>query len=517
MKRSTCSYLLAGLISGVSCLSASAGEPKIVVGIMVDQLRTDYLDRLAPQMGASGFNRLKAEGVTIPNLDFKATVTDLPSAAAVVYTGAWPSLTGVAGSQVYDTERHRSVPTLSAKGAKNDFSPEGLQLSTIADELVISSGPLSKIYSIAGDAQTAVVTAGHAANAAIWLDDFTGRWVSPAYYTGMPPVVANKNRTAPITATLSSTSWRPLSYPAGNQADNFSHTFNGAGHEAIIRFKNSPLFNSEIANAAIDLLRTLKQSSAASTPMLNVSFSLAPYIYDDNGDSRAELADAYLRLDKDLGRILDALYSEYGRDNVLLFLSSSGYAQEPQIPEGDVRLPVGEVSYKKMESLLNSYLSATYGNADYVSHIHDGNLYLNTSAIAAKGADIRKLRADAKAFLLRMSGIASIGTIDEVLGSDMASMRGIALRINPKSAPDLIVQFAPGWTVVDDNQYPVTSFKVRLAAPATPAFILAPGIEPQTVETPVDATAVAPTVCSLIRIRAPNGAADPGIGLIGNK
>lgn len=521
IKKLTTTSLLTGLLTLSGYNISCAETPKLVVGIVVDQLRTDYLEQLRPYFGDNGFNRLITQGVYFPDLDFKNTVSDAPAGAAVIYTGAWPVTNGVSEATVADHTHRRSTPTLSAgTSIRPEYSPENLRVSTLTDEFVVTNGNLAKAYSLTADPQVAVVTAGHAGTAAIWFDETSGKWNSPAYYSGIPSILANKNRTSPLPARINSSVWKPLNGASiysginiGNQGD-FSYTFSGSGQDAYRKFKSSALFNGEVTDAALDLLKSLKPSGSLSQPgMLSLEYSLAPIDFDFDGDNRPEIIDAYIRLDREVGKLLDAIDREYGIGNATVFLSSSGYAKEPEIPEGNARIPSGEITLRQAESLLNAYLSATHGNGDYVELIRQGKLYLDHKEAEKRGIDIRKLRQEAKDFMLRMSGIADAVTIDEVWNSEGTLAKSLALATDPKNTPDLFLFFAPGWTVTDDNNYPATSYKVRLASPSTPAFILDSTLEPLTYGETIDATAFAPTVAATINIRAPNAAAAKPIPL----
>ena len=499
-------------------MEAEAKDQPIVVGIVVDQLRTDYLEQLRPYFGTKGFNRLFTEGVYFPDIDFKGTVGDAATGAAVIYTGAWPSVNGVAGAELIDFSRRQSVPVLAydAKKSRVDYTPANLRLSTIGDEFFINHGNLSKIYSVAGDPQVAVIAAGHAGTSAIWFDEFTGRWNAPAYYGVLPPVIGNKNHTSPLSSKIATTQWRPL-FPASHyqmgkawNPGDFSYGYAGANKDSFSKFKTSAPFNTEVTDAALELLKSMQTGQPG---MINLEYTLAPVSYDYDGDNRPELIDSYIRLDAELGRLLEAIEKEYGAGNALVFLTSTGYAREPAIPEKDAKIPTGEITYKQAESLLNSYLSATFGNADYVAQIKNGQLFFDRRTAETKGADVKKLRAAAKEFLLKMSGVSDVVTIDEVLYSDSRQHSNTVLKINAKTAPDLFITFNPGWDVTDDNVYPPVTEKVRLGTPPTPAFILSGELQPDVVTEAVEATALAPTITSLLRIRAPNGAASKPLTL----
>lgn len=520
MKTLKTSTLVLGLLLGGVNMKADVSAPKVVVGIVVDQLRTDYLEQLRPYFGSNGFNRLIREGAYLTDVDFRNTVSDAPSGTAVVYTGAWPAVNGIASAEVLDNVQKRNVPVLAADATKlkSDYSPDNLKLSTIADEFFITYGNLSKIYSIAGDPQVAVIATGHAGNSAIWLDESMGRWITPAYYGSLPPVVANKNHSSPLSSRLASNPWRPLNAASHYGMDgiwnesNFNYSFSGSTRDTYQKFKASAPFNSEVTDVAVDLLKQMKSGSNQAS-MLNIEYSLAPFVYDYDGDNRPELIDSYMRLDSELGRLLAEIDRTYGSGNVLVFLSGSGYAQEPSIPENNAKIPTGEITLKKAESLLNSFLSAQYGNGDYVALIKDNKLYLDSRLAEQKGIDLSKLRTEVKAFLLKMGGVSEAFTIDEILDAGNSRKEEIALGLDMKHSPDLFLFFTPGWTVTDDNAYPAVSHKVRMSSPAIPAFILAPNVGSQVISVPVEATRLAPTLASILRIRPPNGAGAKAVTL----
>lgn len=495
--------------------AASKAEPRLVVGIMIDQLRTDYLRQLSPLFGQGGFNRLMNDGLFITDADFSNTVGDAASGSAVAFTGAWPVLNGVSGAEVYDETKKRMVPALTGKTA-GSYSPEDLRLTTIADELSLAGGGLSRIYSIAADPQVAVVLAGHAGSGAMWIDENTGRWTTSAYYNSNPGSVEKRNRLAPLSKKIESATWRPLlpadRYPiftAGNRISDFNYTFRADNRDAYTNFKNSAPFNEEATNLAIELLKGYGLvADGLPTGMLNIAYTAAPISFDRDGDNRLELMDTYVRLDAQLERLLKEIDSKVGLDKTVIFLVSSGYAHEPAINASGINLPGGDFSVKKAESLLDSYLSAAHGNGDYVARMNGSRIYLDRKLIESKRLNLADIRREAKEFLLRMSGVQQAFTYDDILYGSGSITEDLAASLDHKNAADIYLQVTPGWTVSEDTDYPVRTYQVNYSNPLTPAFILAPGLLPKVVETPVDARAIAPTVTSRIHIRAPNGASE---------
>ena len=220
--------------------------------------------------------------------------------------------------------------------------------------------------------------------------------------------------------------------------------------------------------------------------------------------------DSYLRLDRDLGRIFDAIDAAGpGMDKTLVFVTGTPLTRRQRRDDEKWAIPYGEFSSRKAVSLLNMYLMAIHGNGEWVSGYHDSQLFLNHKLIKDRGKDLEEIRTAAARFLERMSGVSHAWTIDEVL-SRQASERPEAFRRNtvPETAG------APGWQEIDDDSDTEAPRTVtRAVASTAPAFILAPQAAPRRIDVPVDARVIAPTVCRLLRIRSPNGSALPPLRL----
>lgn len=495
-----------------------------MVGIVVDQLRTDYIEYLQTYFSERGFRRLMKDGVYMRDVDFKVRDLDATSATAMLYTGAYPVNTGVPSSSVYDPVTMKTQPALTdnktlGNFTNDSFSPENLRLSTLSDELAIDGGGLAQIYSFAADPQEAIIMAGHSGTGACWINNTSGNWATTTYYKTLPAPVSGRNYSYSVASRLDTMQWKPSiaidkfpGLPAQKKVYPFRYTFPRSDKEAYNKFAASPMGNREVTDVAIECLKSLKLGNNANAiDMLNIGYTLAPYKYVADGDFRAELTDAYLRLDGQIGRLLEAVDKYVGAGNALIFLSSTGYYDDAITDDKKYRIPGGEFSMKRAESLLNSYLSAQHGNADYVSSFKDSHIYLNRKLIEGKGLDVNKVAVDARSFLTRMSGVADAYTLYDILSPSTPDEERLRLQIDPKRGGDIYVTFHPGWTVVNDIEYPSTSKPVRESPVNTPAFIMAPGVAPVKISTPVDATAIAPTVSGILRIRSPNGSVNKPI------
>lgn len=518
--------LLASMVGMSLSASGTKERPKLVVGVVVEGLQSDYINNLRDYFSEGGFNRLLRDGVVIANADY-GTSLDPVAATAMVMTGASPAVTGIGSEFKYDIDGQRLVPALLDPNTIGNFtsetySPAGLLVSTLADEVRIAGGGVTNVYAISPDPQQAILLGGHAANSAFWISDTNGNWATTTYYKDVPAFVGGRNRLAPIASKLDTMSWTPImktsDYP--DLPDHLKHypfryVFPRGNSERYSIFKNSAPVNSEVTSLANEFIKTLSLGSHDGVDMLNVTYTVAPFDYAKNPDNRLELMDSYIRLDRNLEQLFSDVDKATGGNSVI-FLVATPPPSTVRRDDEKWNIPYGEFSTRKAGSLLNMYLMAVYGTGEWVKGYHNGHFYLNTNLIKEKNLDAKAVRAEAAAFIAKMSGIKDVYTIDQIMSGDAGdNASAIKRNTNLSSAGDIYVNVIPGWEIINDYiAAPATHNQVeRIAAATAPAFILAPGIDPKRIDTPVDARAIAPTVARLLRIRSPNAAALPAIGL----
>lgn len=496
---------------------AAQDRPKLVVGIIVDQLRTDYLETLNDKFSSGGFKRLMGNSLYIKDLDYKIPDIDVASATAIIQTGSYPRQNGITSSNVYSITESRIKSVFNDPGYIGNFtdetySPEALRVTTLADEIALESSGKSLIHSITPDPESAIILSGHSGSSAFWCSDETGKWVSTTYYTSPPAAIQNINYNNPLISRLDTLKWMPSrridSYPyvsSDQLVKGFKYTFPRNDKDVFKLYKETPLINTEITNIAKDYLKTLNLGKNAEiTDVLNLSYTLAPYSGIDSGNGKYELEDSYLRLDRDLESLFNELEKNIGLDKVLVYVVSTGYFTEPETDMSQLRLPTGSFSVKRALSLINAYLAAKYGNGTYVDQYYNGHIYFDKTALEERALDIDKVVQDARDFLVKMSGVKDAYTISDLQSPAVSQLEGHRLGSDPKTSGDIIVEFIPGWKVTDDTKFPNISQKEKTLSYQSPAFIFGGGISPQVIETSVDATAIAPTIARALRIRSPN-------------
>ena len=521
-KKKQVNRLISSVIFSLVALSALSqtaanGRPTLVVGITIDQLRSDYIQLLQSHFGENGFKRLLREGVYIENAVFKIADVNKITSTALLYTGAYPNVTGITGEKLYDEAARKALAIFNdskyiGNATDETYSPMALKVSTLSDELRMDNNGIGSVYAIAPDAQQALAMAGHAANGAFWINEKTGKWASSTFYKEFPSPVMLRNLNHSISSRIDTLRWTPSisvndypDIPLHRTLFPFKYIF--IGEDKYVQFKSSPLVNEEVTSLAVDCIKDLKLGKRSAVDMLNIAYTAAPYPYAEDADRRIELQDEYIRLDKELARLFATIDSTVGK-NAFIFVTSTGYFDNTFATEPRFNIPSGEFSSKKAVSLLNMYLMAIYGNGNWVSGYFNEQIFLNDKLAKEKNIPIEELRAKSGEFLRRMSGVNEAYTFDEILNNPVGeNLESLHRSVYNETAGDIYLEIAPGWTVVDDlhSQNP-QSKQIRNNAVNTPIFILSPNVEPQKISTPIDATLLAPTVARLLRIRSPNAA-----------
>lgn len=519
--------IVASIVSMGVTAGAATTRPSLVVGIVVEGLNEDYIELLKNRFGPGGFRLLMERGALLQNVEYGQGI-DPTAATAMVMTGTTPSVSGITGATVYDTDTKRTKPILmDAPGSAyrgvnttENYSPQALLVSTISDEVRICNDGVGYVHAIAPDAQTAILLASHAGNSGVWINDIDGKWSTSSFYTSTPNTVTKRNYSKPLSMRLDTLSWRPslpleqyLDLPDHRKIYPFSNRFPHNERDRYRMFKASGTVNTEVTDLAIDYLTSTSMGQRGVTDMLNLGYTVTPYPYTSDADNRIETQDAYIKLDASLNRLFDAIKAGPGLDKTLIFVA--GIPSAPSAKRDDPRwnIPHGEFSPRKATSLLNMYLIATYGNGEWVNGYHAQHFYLNDKLIKERNVDLQAIRSVAASFIGRMSGISRVYTIDDIIAGRIDDAdRSLRRNTSLVHAGDIVVTIAPGWEVVEDDSVidddSNGSGQVsRLGSRSCPVYVMGPDVMPVLINTPVDACIIAPTVARILRIRSPNAAA----------
>lgn len=496
---------------------AQSARPRLVVTIAIDGLQHDLLAALSDRFDKGGFRRL-TEGLVLPATQCRYVSGGAVADFASLLTGSWPFYHGIIGEQRYDFLEDNLVPIVydgryhGINSAQN-VSPKQLAATTLADAVKLNQ-PKAKVYAIALGATNAVVFGGHAADAAIWLDDETGRLATTDFYERGLPFWADKVNQSPTLANYLRYEWRPLfelgtyKYPAAaaNETAFTQPDERQSLSEQIYRFKHSPFVNTLMKDLAIRAVRDEKMGIDAFTDFLLIEFTVKLPREQGNALLSAEKEDMYLRLDKDLRLLFDAIDLSVGLDNTLIVVAGTAeesYSLRHQARNGIVG---GEFNAKRSMALLNAYLMAIYGQGRYVSGYAAGHIYLNKSFIDKQHIDRAELERHVAQFMTEFQGVHNAYTSTEIKlasggGNDeLSRIRNSAFKT---TCGDVVFTLLPGWVEVNDRNEIVGLSNVCNANVAV--YLLGGGV-PQRMVPAADITDIAPTICTLLQIPWPNAA-----------
>ena len=491
---------------------AMQSAPRLVVNITIDQLRTDYLEAFAPLYGEGGFKMLYSRGMVFTNVSYPFTPIDRASAITAIVTGTTPYYNSIVGAKWLDKKSLRPVfcvddSKYSGYLTQDCSSPKNISTSTLGDELKMATGGAAIVYSVAPFRDAAVLSAGHAADGALWIDGDNGFWCSSNYYFKATPswIQAFNNINH---AKIESNDWEPINsltgsfsfFMSGGTQKPFKHKFDG--DRRYREFKASGMVNEAVTDMALQCVNTNAMGRDKITDLLNVTY------YAGNFDHKAvslcpmELQDTYVRLDREIGRLVKELESRFGNQSVLFVITSTGYCDEEDVDYLKYRIPSGTFYINRTANLLNMYFGALWGQGKYVEACFGRQMFLNHALFEQKGVSFSDATSRAQEFLGQISGIRNVYTSQQLLSSGNENISKIRNGYNPDRNGDIIVDIAPGWRLYNDENFETQISRASFTQ--FPIIIYGAGTKAERVQTPVTTDRIAPTIAKAIRIRAPN-------------
>jgi hypothetical protein len=495
--------------------SAVPASPRLVVGITVDQLRSDYLEAFMNLYGEKGIKLLWKEGKIYNQVVYNFKQIDRASAQAALYTGTSPFKNGVVSAQWLDRASLRPVNCVDDRDyigyyTEECTSPKNLLVSTLTDELEIATRGESKVYAIAPYREMAVIAAGHAADGAYWLNDETGEWCMSSYYGDCPRWLERYNDKNGVATRINNLQWEPMlpmsayDNPIGEGAFNYGFV----GDNRFRKLKASPCMNEEVNRMVAALFDGTSLGDDEVTDFLSVTFNAGSYQSESMHDSYLEMQDTYVRLDKDVASLIELIGKEVGLENTLFVVTSTGYTEYVPLDYTLFRVPAGEFYINRATALLNMYLMALYGEGQYVEAYHGLQIYLDHELVEKKQLRMKEILDRSAEFLAELSGVQKVYTAhDFLLGGMSAEYEKVRNSYNVHCSGDLLIEVNAGWQLMSTESREVDL--VYEGHTDFPLIFMGPGVSPSLVETPVTTDCVAPTLALLMRIRAPNGCHAP--------
>jgi len=509
------------LLANISA-QAQKQVPRMVINIAVDGLRSDLLEAFMPLYGEHGFKEILSNGIVYTHAQYPNEDISRASSLATLATGAVPYDHGIIDEYwlnratlrpVYciDDEKYAGLQTT------NRFSPAKLSVSTIGDELKVATQGKSMVFSIAPFSDAAIISAGHAADGAFWIDPQTGMWASTTYYGQELPQWVTIANNKPLSKTIPTTVWKPCTELSGNFCyflsggikEPFAHTFKG--DKAYSAFTTSSLVNEHVYSLAKSCLTYTTIGIDDAPDYMALTFYAGGFEHKPLSDCAMEIQDTYVRLDQVLSDLIRETDDKVGRGNTLFVLTSTGTTEEETTNLSDYRIPTGNFYINRTANIINMMLMAVYGQGNYVEATYDNQIYLNHKLIESKQLNFTEVLDRCQELLLQSEGVKDAYSAQRLLmGAWTPGISKMRNSYNPRLSGDLIVQVAPGWYLVNE-----TTQQQKLTRESYlnfPICIYGLNLTSKTVETPVTTDCVAATLASIMRIRAPNACHSAALG-----
>jgi predicted AlkP superfamily pyrophosphatase or phosphodiesterase len=486
-------------------------KPKLVVGIVVDQMRYDYVYRFWNQMGDDGIKKLVNEGYFCRNNHFGYVPTYTGPGHASIFTGTTPSVHGIIGNNWYDKVNSESVycagdgnsTTICDCENHNDvssnygkMSPHRMLSTTIGDELKLFS-PNSKVIGISLKDRGAILPAGHSANAAYWMDN-NGDWISSDYYMPQLPEWLIQHQDKNPATSYFKGKWEGI---------DFEYDLNTAlaerGPGAI---KSLPQGNTILKDLAKAIVKNEELGSDNKTDFLSVSFSSTDYIGHQFGPHAEELVDTYIRLDKDIADLLSYLDINVGSENLIVFLTSDhGVVSVPNELK-EKKIPAGYFDASTIITDLNKELSNTYGAGEWALKYSNQQIFLNHTLIKQKKADLLEIQNASAQFLIEIPAIKNTFTAHQLHHNEYQNSFHSLIQkgYNQKRSGDVIIALEPAW--IEWSSPTGTTHGSHYSYDThVPLIFWGQGITQGRLDERTHISDIAPTVCTLLGISFPNG------------
>ena len=466
--------------------TATGNAPRLVVSITVDQLRNDLLDAFSQRYTNGGFNRLTSQGMVCGSASYPFAPVDRASAIATVATGVSPYYNGIVGQRWLQRETLRprwcvADERYSGLHTAETASPEAMNCSTLGDELKVATKGMAQVWAVAPYSDAAVLSAGHAADGALWIDDERGVWCSSQYYMKSLPTWVND---APVEL---------------NDSDLPKKKGNNKTEQRYKAYKNSAAVNTSVTSMALRCISATAMGMDDATDLICLTY----YAEAAEITERYELQNAYVRLDAEIARLVEMVEKSIGHDNVLFVLTGTGYSQTKEETDyQQYRIPTGTFYMSRTADLLNMYLGAIWGPGKYVEATFRNHIFLSHSLLDTKKISIANATSRAQELLVMMQGVRNVYTSLQLLTISNEQIQLVRSGYYPERCGDLVIETAPGWRVLTENtgesEYTRSSF-VQF-----PIIFYGAKVEAMRVSQPVTTDRIAPTLARIMRVRAPN-------------
>lgn len=512
--------------------SPAVSKPKLVVGIVIDQMRWDYLYRFQPLFKANGgFKRMMGEGFSCDNTMIPYAPTVTACGHTCVYTGSVPAIHGIAGNAWWDNQLNRvvycsedkSVKTVGSNTDAGQMSPKNMLTTSICDELRIASNFKSKVIGVALKDRGSILPAGHSANAAYWYDSKTGNFITSSFYMNALPTWVNQFNNRKLVDSLYALGWKTglsketfADYatddakeyegkPFGKDAIAFPYDLSAFIGKDYSKIATTPQGNSLTAEMAKTAVIAEQLGKGTATDFLAVSFSSTDYIGHSFGPNSWEQVDDYVKLDDELGKLLSFLDAQVGKNQYTVFLTADhAVAHVPGFMK-EHKLPAGNFDDNTTRKEMNDLIKEKYGVSGVVESLFNYQVSLNHNKLDSAKADINAIKQQLIQLLLKKDAVANAFETAKIMATSIPQVQRemFANGYYPNRGGDIQFVLKSGYM-----EGGTTGTTHGLWAPYDahiPLLFYGWGIKKGNSHKEVYMTDIAPTVAALLKIQMPSG------------
>jgi len=519
-------------------LHAQQKSPKLVVGIVVDQMRQEFLYRFENKFVNGGFRRLTGEGFSLQNAHYNYIPTETGPGHASIYTGTTPAVHGIIGNDWYDRTLKKEVNCVGDDAQKpvgatggGMVSPHRLSTTTITDELKLFTQRRAKVVGISVKDRGAVLPAGHNPDGAYWFDSKSGNFITSTYYKAALPVWVDRFNARKLAEELMRQDWTTL-LPAdqyreagpddtpyetrlrGKERSNFPYKLSelrkaNGEYELLL---NTPFGNDLVLEMAKAALEGEEMGKDAVTDFLAISFSSPDRIGHAMGPNSVEIEDTYLRLDRQLEEFLNYLDQRIGKGEYLVFLTADhGVAEVPQYMK-DIKMPGGYFRPSFVEASLNEFLAPYFSGKKIIESLSTEQVYINHEVFQgepkAAGIDLLVATQLIEQFLLRTEGIANVyprSVLQQSAFNEGGTKGNVVRGFHAKRSGDVLFALESGWLawggITGSTHGSGYTYDTHV-----PIIFFGAGIKAGSTVRRYEITDIAPTLAMLLRLRLPSAA-----------
>lgn len=507
--------------------------PKLVVGIVIEEMRYEMLLRYWDSFGENGFKKIINQGAFCTQNHHNYLITQNGVGQASIVTGAYPSGHGIISNDWYDRLSDKIIDCadetkfnlMNGGVSMGNYTPKNIISSTIGDEIKLANNDSSKVVSVSLNPVSSVISGGKLSDYAFWFDNSDGNWITGSYYTdSLPKWVKDFNKKAFQDVYIRKT-WASMYSLSDNYTkslsddnnfeigfSNYRYTFpydlsylrNRSGNYKYLKF--TPYGNTYTKDFAISSIIGEDLGKDDYTDFLSISFSATNYVGELFGPRSVEIEDIFLRLDKDLEHLIGFLDAELGLENVLVYITSDrGVADVPEYLIHK-KQNAGIFDGSKAVALLNSYLSILYQDGEWIKSYHSKQIYFNQSLVDEKGVDLYELQEKVANFMVQFNGVAN--ALPGLTINTTSFRSGINQKIqnsyHQKRSGDVIVNLEPGW--IEKNGRVTNSGSGYTYDTHVPLIWYGWNVKSTRIDEPTEAIDIAPTISWILNITAPNAA-----------